>query len=112
MAAEEEARRAAAEETAALEAVRRLVEKEVPARAAAAEEEQQMAMVRAAADDSPNVIEIGAAKLQQAFEAVGSQGEVGEGGFGKVFAAQLSSLPGWCRVAIKLATSMDLSALL
>ena len=37
---------------------------------------------------------------------------MGEGGFGKVFAAELPLLPGLGHVAIKLATSMDPSALL
>ena len=46
-------------------------------------------MARAAADDPPDVIEIDAAELQQALDAVGLQGEVGEGGFGKVFAASV-----------------------
>ncbi len=112
--AELEARRAGAEEAAALEASLRLAEEEARARAeaAAAEQEMQMAMARAAADDPPDVIEFGAAELQQALAAVGAQGEVCEGGFGKVFAAELPSLPGWGRVAIKLATSMDLAALL
>ena len=66
-----------------------------------------MAMARAAADDPPDGIEIGTSELQQALDAVGAKGEVGEGGFGKVFAAELPSLPRWGRVAIKLATSID-----
>ena len=112
--AEREARRAGAEEAAAHVASLRWEEQEAHTRAAAAaaEQERQMAMARAAADDPPNVIEIRAAELQHALDAAGAQGEVGEGGFGKVFAAELPSLPGWGRVAIKLATSMDPSALL
>ena len=111
---ERDARRAGAEEAAALGASLRREEQETRTRAAtaAAEQERQMAMARAAADDPPNVIEIGATELQQALDAVDTHGEVGEGGFGKVFAAELPSLPGWGRVAIKLATSMDPSALL
>jgi serine/threonine protein kinase/tetratricopeptide (TPR) repeat protein len=87
-------------------------EKEASRRLAA--EEAHMAMARAAADGPPIVIEIRATELQMALDAIGAQGQVGEGGFGKVFAAELPSLPGWGRVAIKLATSMDMdpSALL
>jgi hypothetical protein len=112
--AELSARWAGAEEAAALGASLRQAEQEARTRAAAAaaEQERQMAMARAAAEDPPNVIEIRAAELQQALHTVGAQGEVGQGGFGKVFAAELPSLPGWGRVAIKLATSMDPSALL
>ena len=54
-----------------------------------------MAMARAAAGVPADVIEIDAAELHQALIALGAQGEVGEGGFGKVFAAELPSLPGW-----------------
>ena len=71
-----------------------------------------MAMLLAAADDPPDVIEIGTAEVQQALDAVDAQGKVGEGGFGKVFAAKLLSLPRWGRIAIKHATSMDPSAVL
>ena len=104
---------AGVEEASTLSA-RRLMEHEAPitAGAVAAEQERQMAMVRAAADDPPKVIAIHAAELEQVLNAVGANGEVGEGGFGKVFAAELPSLPGWGRVAIKLATNMNPSALL
>jgi hypothetical protein len=44
-------------------------------------------MARAAADSPPDVIEFGAAEVQQALDAVGAQGEVREGGFGKVLTA-------------------------
>ncbi len=74
---------------------------------ATVEREQHMAMARAAADNPPNVIEIHATELQTALDEIGAQGQVGEGGFGKVFATELPSLPGWGRVAIKLATSID-----
>ena len=68
---------------------RRLAVDEALARAGAAELEleRQMAMARAAADAPPDVIEFGAAEVQQALDAVGAQGEVREGGFGKVFTA-------------------------
>ena len=53
-----------------------------------------MAMARAAADNPPDMIDIDASDLRQALDAVGAHCEVGEGGFGKVFAAELPSLPG------------------
>ena len=65
-----------------------------------------MAMVRAAANNPLDVIEVGAAEVQQALDAVGAQGEVGKGGFGKVYAAELPCLPRRGRVAIKRATGM------
>ena len=55
--------------------------------------------------DPPPVVAIPAEEVLRALEAAGSDGEVGEGGFGKVFAAELPSLATrWGRVAVKYAS--------
>jgi len=60
----------------------------------------------AATFDPPTVVAVLAQEVLRALEVAGSNGEVGEGGFGKVFAAELPSLAAhWGRVAIKCARS-------
>jgi len=59
-------------------------------------------------DDPPPVLTIPADEVLRALEAAGSDGEVGEGGFGKVFAVKLSSLAGlWGRAAVKRASGLQ-----
>jgi len=63
--------------------------------------------------DPPPVVTIPAEEVLRALEAAGSDGEVGEGGFGKVFAAELPSLArGWGRVAVKCASGLQAADIL
>jgi len=56
-------------------------------------------------DPHPPVVSVPAGEVLRALETAGSDGEVGEGGFGKVFAAELPSMAArWGRVAIKRAS--------
>jgi len=69
-----------------------------------AEEEEPVAAA-AAPLDPPPVVSVSAEEVIRALEVAGSNGEVGEGGFGKVFAAELPSLVArWGRVAVKCAS--------
>jgi len=74
------------------------------------EEEEE----RGAADlDPPPVVTIPAEEVLCALEAAGSDGEVGEGGFGKVVAAELPSLAArWGRVAVKSASGLQAADIL
>ena len=55
----------------------------------------------------PLVISVSADEVLRAFEAAGSDGEMGEGGFGKVVAAERPSLVArWGRVAVECASSV------
>ena len=54
--------------------------------------------------DHPPVKKVAAEEVLRALEAAGSNGEVGEGGFGKVYAVELRSQAGWGRVAVKRAS--------
>jgi len=66
-----------------------------------AEEEERGAI------DPPPVMNVPAEEVLRALGAAGPGGEVGEGGFGKVFAAELPSLAArWGRVAVKCARGM------
>jgi len=81
-------------------------------RDACAEEEERDAAV-AAPLDPPPVVSVPAEELLCALEAAGSDGEVGEGGFGKVFAAELPSLVArWGRVAVKCASGLQAADIL
>ena len=63
------------------------------------------AAAMAATLDPPPVVAVSAGEVLRALEAAGSYGKVGEGGFGKVFAAELPSLVArWGRVAVKRAS--------
>jgi len=67
----------------------------------------------AANPDPPPVVTIPAEEVLRALEAAGSDGEVGEGGFGKVFAAELPSLAArWGRVAVKCASGVQAADIL
>ena len=80
--------------------------------ACAAEEEERGAAL-AAPHDPPQVVTVPAEEVLRALEAAGSDGEVGEGGFGKVFAAELPSLAArWGRVAVKCANGVQAAAIL
>jgi len=71
---------------------------------AAEEEEEGVTLL----DDPPPVLTVPADEVLRALEAAGSDGEVGEGGFGKVFAVELSSLAAlWGRVAVKRASGLQ-----
>jgi len=74
------------------------------------EEEEE----RGAANPDPlPVVTIPAEEVLCALEAAGSDGEVGEGGFGKVVAAQLPSLAArWGRVAVKSASGLQAADIL
>jgi len=62
---------------------------------------------------SPFIISVSADEVLRAFEAAGSDGEVGEGGFGKVVAAELPSLVArWGRVAVKCASGVHAADIL
>jgi len=68
-------------------------------------EEEERAVAVAASLDPPPVVSLPAEEVLRALEAAGSDGEVGEGGFGKVFAAELPSLAArWGRAAVKSAS--------
>jgi len=59
------------------------------------------------------VVTVPAEEVLRALEAAGSDGEVGEGGFGKVFAAELPSLVArWGRVAVKCASGLQAANIL
>jgi len=61
----------------------------------------------------PPVVTVPAEEVLRALAAAGSDGEVGEGGFGKVFAAELSSLAArWGRVAVKRASGLHAADIL
>ena len=63
--------------------------------------------------DTPPVVAVPAEEVLRALEAAGSDGEVGEGGFGKVFAAELPGLVArWGRVAIKVASGLQAADIL
>ena len=63
--------------------------------------------------DPPPVVTVPAEEVLLALEAAGSEGEVGEGGFGKVFAAELPSLVArWGRVAVKRASGLHAAEIL
>jgi len=66
-----------------------------------------------ALDGPPPVVPIAAEEVLRALEAAGSDGEVGDGGFGKVFAAELPSLAArWGRVAVKIASGLHAADIL
>jgi len=78
----------------------------------AAAEEQGTALA-APLDSPPVVVTVSAEEVLRALEAAGSDGEVGEGGFGKVFAAELPSLfARWGRVAVKCASGLHAADIL
>jgi len=80
---------------------------------AAGEEEERGTAVAAAHDDPPSVVAVPAEEVFRALEAAGSDGEVGEGGFGKVVAADLLSLTlRWGRVAVKVARGLQAADIL
>jgi len=63
--------------------------------------------------DPPPVVSVLAEEVLRALETAGSDGEVGEGGFGKVFAAELPSLVArWGRVAVKIASGLQAADIL
>jgi len=67
---------------------------------------------RDAANPLP-VVTVPAEEVLRALEAAGSDGEVGEGGFGKVFAVELPSLAAhWGRVAVKCASGLQAADIL
>jgi len=67
----------------------------------------------AANPDPPPVVTIPAEEVLCALEAAGPDGEVGEGGFGKVVAAELLSLAArWGRVAVKSASGLQAADIL
>jgi len=67
----------------------------------------------AANPDPPPVVTILAEEVLCALEAAGSDSEVGEGGFGKVVAAELPSLVArWGRVAVKSASGLQAADIL
>jgi len=75
-----------------------------------AEEERAAAV---SLDGPPPVVPVSAEEVLRALEAAGSDGEVGEGGFGKVFAAELPSLAArWGRVAVKIASGLHAADIL
>jgi len=58
-------------------------------------------------------VTVPAEEVLRALEAAGSDGEVGEGGFGKVFAVELPSLAAhWGRVAVKCASGLQAADIL
>jgi len=64
-------------------------------------------------DDSPLVVTVPAEEVFRALEAAGSDGEVGEGGFGKAIAAELPSLAArWGRVTVKCASKQHAADIL
>ena len=76
-------------------------------------EEEGGTAVAAAHDDPPPVVAVPAEEVLRALEAAGSDGEVGEGGFGKVVAADLLSLVArWGRVAVKVASGLQAADIL
>ena len=76
-----------------------------------AEEEERYAAV-AMTLGPPPVVAVSAGEVLRALEAAG-YGEVGEGGFGKVFAAELPSLVArWGRVAVKRASGVHAADIL
>jgi len=75
------------------------------------EEEQGGAVLTA--PDPPPVVSVPAEEVLRALEAAGSDGQVGEGGFGKVVAAELPSLAArWGRVAVKSASGLQAADIL
>jgi len=67
----------------------------------------------AALPDTPPVVAVPAEEVLRALEAAGSDGEVGEGSFGKVVAAELPSLVArWGRVAVKCASGVHAADIL
>ena len=63
--------------------------------------------------DPPQVVSVPANEVLRALEAAGSDGGVGEGGFGKVFAVELPSLAArWGRVAVKSASGLHTADIL
>jgi len=67
----------------------------------------------AATHEHPTVVSVPAEEVLCALEAAGSDGGVGEGGFGKVFAVELPSLAArWGRVAVKRASGLQAADIL
>jgi len=77
-------------------------------------EEEKHATVAAALDDPPpEAVSVSAEEVLRALEASGADGEVGEGGSGKVFAAKLPLLAArWGRVAVKCASGLQAADIL
>ena len=74
--------------------------------------EKRNAAVAAPLESQP-VVSVSAEEVLRALEAAGSNGEVGEGGFGKVCAAELPSLAArWGRVAVKRASGLQAADIL
>jgi len=85
----------------------------VEERDACAAEEEERGAALAAPHEPPQVVTVPAEEVLRALEAAGSDGEVGEGGFGKVFAAELPSLAArWGRVAVKCASGVQAADIL
>ena len=63
--------------------------------------------------DPPPVVTVPAEEVLRALEAAGSEGQVGEGGFGKVFAVELPLLAArWGGVAVKIASGLQAADIL
>ena len=70
-------------------------------------------MAMAATLNPPPVMTVPAEEVLRALESAGSDGEVGQGGFGKVYAAELPSLVARCgRVAVKRASGLQTADIL
>jgi len=75
--------------------------------------EEEIAAAVTATLEPPRVVTVPAEEVLRALEAAGSDGEVGEGGFGKVFAAELPSLAvRWGCVAVKCASGLQAADIL
>ena len=74
---------------------------------------EERAAAAAAPPGPPPVLAVPAEEVLRALEVAGSDGGVGEGGFGKVFAVELPSLVArWGRVAVKCASGLHTADIL